>query len=215
MSEQIIKYGSENQQSIEQFQMLLNQHPGKDEVNVNKMANNSQYLPIASIEILLDELYSGLWQAVNFRWQNVANEIIGSIDLQVFHPVAKVWITRTGAASVMIQTARDQEVILANKIKNTLVKDFPHLKTECIKNAAKSLGSRFGRNLNRGADEDVMYLSEIVSQLSENGQQAYELLKSSNLEGKALENMELKIKRANPETMTKIVEYLKTKQNGN
>ena len=41
MSENLIKYGSENQQSIEQFQMLLNQHPGKDEVNINKMANNT------------------------------------------------------------------------------------------------------------------------------------------------------------------------------
>jgi hypothetical protein len=36
------------------------------------------------------------------------------------------------------------------KIKNTLVKDFPHLKAECIKNAAKSLGKYFGRDLNRG-----------------------------------------------------------------
>jgi hypothetical protein len=35
------------------------------------------------------------------------------------------------------------------KITNTLVKDYPHLKAECIKNAAKSFGKWFGRDLNR------------------------------------------------------------------
>lgn len=137
----------------------------------NKMAGNSDYIPISFVETKLDEAFFGLWETSNFQTKVVANEIVGSIELRVFHPVAKVWLTRTGAGSVTIQQNTWQvdeygNYILdekKNKIKapkpkpsdvdakilNTLVRDYPHLKAECIKNAAKSFGKWFGRDLNR------------------------------------------------------------------
>ena len=114
------------------------------------------YLPIAHVEAQLDEIFFGLWQTSNFRWQVVANEIIGSIDLEVYNPVAGCWLKRTGAASVPVQQRSGSAPSDVDaKYKNALVKDFPHLKADCIKNAAKSLGRRFGRDLNRKYDEMI------------------------------------------------------------
>jgi len=151
---------NENAQN-EFFQKLLNDSVDTEHVKVNDMANKSKYLPINIVERNLDEYFQHLWSVCNFNFQVIANEIVGTCELKVFHPFAKMWITRVGAASVMIQT-KGQGSSLENKIKNTLGKDFPHLKAICIKNAAKSLGVVFGRNLNREDDGEFESLSEKV-----------------------------------------------------
>lgn len=151
---------------------ILNANPNPKSVAVNKFANNSLFIPIGEIEMQLDELYYGLWQTRNFKWSVVANEICCSLELWVYHPLLKEWIVRSGAGAAMIQQDAfkkdengnyllDQKTgkrIKINpkpsdvdyKIKNTMVKDFPHAKAEALKNAAKSLGKFFGRDLNRG-----------------------------------------------------------------
>ena len=124
---------------LQGFTTTLNEKPTAEEYKINKLANNSKYIPISHIEMKLDEMFFGLWSTENFHSQVVANEIIGSIDLKVFHPTSGVWLTRTGCAAAMIQQKRDSDITdIGSKIKNTLVKDFPHLKAECIKNAARS-----------------------------------------------------------------------------
>lgn len=146
----------------------LNQKPQSNDVKINERANNSKFLTIGTIEAELDYIYNGLWSTENFRWQVVANEIIGSIDLKVFHPIAMVWLTRTGSASAMIQMNKGSDIQdISAKIKNTLVKDFPHLKAECLKNAAKSLGNRFGRDLNRGNDDDLSKLYDTADYIQD------------------------------------------------
>ena len=99
-----------------------------------------------------------------------------------------------------------------NKIKNTLVKDFPHLKAECLKNAAKSLGVAFGRNLNRGEEDEYQYLSESLPELNELQEQAMTLLGSSTLDNEDAEKVRAKIVRSNNKTLKQVVEYLKNKQ---
>lgn len=141
----------------EGFVRLLNMEPNPNEVRVNKMAGNSNYLPISHIEMQLDEMFQGLWQMRSFNYSVVANEIVGSLELGVFHPILKDWIWRTGAAAVMIQQKKGSEITdIGAKHKNTLVKDFPHLKAECMKNAARSLGRIFGRDLNRTDTDSYM-----------------------------------------------------------
>lgn len=154
--------GVKTYKQIESFVDRLHDAPIKSEIKTNPQANNSEYIPIGIIETKLDNIFAGLWQTKNFRWQVVANEVVGSIELHVFHPVIKEWITREGSGSVMIQMVKGSSVNdVSSKIKNTLVKDFPHLKSECIKNAAKSLGPAFGRALNRITD-DYMPISESI-----------------------------------------------------
>lgn len=139
--------------SLEEFRAQINQKPGRDEVLKNPLANNSLYIPIGVIEAKLDAVYQGLWKTHSYTQQVIANEVTGSLVLEVFHPAGQ-WISRVGTASVMIQMHKGSEVSdgINAKIKNTLVKDIPHLKAECFKNAAKSLGDFFGRSLNRAFD---------------------------------------------------------------
>ena len=135
---------------LEGFQGRLNAAPNKNEVKSNPHAGNSLYLPISYVEMTLDELFFGLWETKDFRWQVAGNEIIGSILLRVFHPVANQWIERTGASATMIRLKKDSHVTdISAKIHNALEMDFPHLKADCIVNAAKSFGVAFGRDLNR------------------------------------------------------------------
>lgn len=139
------------------FTAWLNMPPLKSEIAINAQANNSEYIPIGIVQNKLDELFQGLWKTEKFTTQVYQNEIIGSIELHVFHPVAQCWIVRTGSASVMIQTAKGT----TDKIKNTLVKDYPHLLSECLKSASKTLGASFGRNLNKAiVDQYQPQLSE-------------------------------------------------------
>lgn len=138
-------------QALENFIKIMNQAPSPE---ICRERDKRQYVEIRIIEKLLDELYSGLWSTENFRWNVIANEIVGSIDLKVFHPVAKVWITRTGSGGKQIrmkskENGGDGDITnVRNKLTTALEADFPNLKAVCIHNAAKSLGAVFGRNLN-------------------------------------------------------------------
>lgn len=151
---------------------ILNAKPNQKVIKVNTFANNSKFIPIGEIEMQLDEIFCGLWQTKNFQYSVVANEIVCSVELHVWHPIIKQWIVRTGTGAAMIQqegwkkdeagnyiTSNGKKVkfsppptAVEYKIKNTLVKDFPHAKAEAVKNAAKSFGKFFGRDLNRGDD---------------------------------------------------------------
>lgn len=154
MSEDLTPYANAKQVHLElaeasSLMAQLNQPPAAHEIRQNPMAGNSLYLPIAAVEEKLDYLFRGLWKTHSYIQQVIANEITGSLILEVFHP-AGVWISRIGTAATLIQQQKGSDITdLSAKIKNTLVKDVPHLKAECIKNAAKSLGVAFGRDLNR------------------------------------------------------------------
>lgn len=162
--------------NIQHFQTLgehlkkLAKQPRKDQIKINKLANDAKYIDIATIEELLDYHFKGLWSTENFRWQIIQNEVIASIDLKVWHPEANGWLTRTGTAAWPIMVDRLTEEVKkdmtsqqrnlyatdpANKKPQALVTGFPRLKAECIKNAAKGLGQIFGRNLNRAHEDEL------------------------------------------------------------
>lgn len=151
-----------NIQKREEFLKSINVKPDKTE----KQAG-AEGIPISHLETLLDEVYLGLWQTQNFRTQVVLNEIIGTIDLLVYDPNAKIWICRSGSAAVQIQQASGSAITdIAAKYKNALQKDFPKLETMCLKAAAKRLGKRFGRDLNRKIEDE--YSAEYTPQIELN-----------------------------------------------
>ena len=154
---------------IEQFGTFVNRQPKSEEIKVNKYAGNSKYLPISFIETTLDELFMMDWTTENFQYQVVANELIGSLELVFTHPISGRVIRRVGAAAVPIQMKKGSDVSqFENKIHNTLVKDFPHLKASCLANAARSIGKLFGRDLNR-KDNDTyqpMFLGGVQKEAS-------------------------------------------------
>jgi hypothetical protein len=120
-----------------------------------KTLNGVKYVPVSEVETLLDELYFGLWQVKNLEIKHIANEIVCSLELWVFHPTAQIWICRSGCSAVPMMQKKNSNILdMGAKIKNALVKNVPTAKAEALKNASKSLGKAFGRDLNRDFQDD-------------------------------------------------------------
>lgn len=146
-------------QRCQNFLIRLNQQP--DPKSLEKTPDGKAYtLPISHVEMTLDELFFGLWSTENFTHQLIANEIVGTLELVVTHPVTGTTIRRTGAAAIQIMVDRVPEGVTGvnrnqwaldpnNKKPNALDRDYPKLKAECLKNAAASLGKIFARDINR------------------------------------------------------------------
>lgn len=148
---------------LQEFQRRLNMEPDPKELD-RTPDGKAWSIPISFIEMTLDELYLGLWDTTNYKWSAITNEVQGSIELVVVHPITGREIRRTGAASIVITvdslSKEDKEAMTQqarnlyalnpeNKKPNALDMAFPKLKTECVKNAAQSLGKIFGRDMNR------------------------------------------------------------------
>lgn len=158
--------------SLQKFQTRLNSLPSELAVE-STPDRKAQTVVISHIEMTLDELFFGQWRTENFKWNAIGNEVQGSIELVAVHPVTGFEIRRTGAASIIIMvdkvpdgvtgTERNQWALNpSNKKANALDLAFPKLKSECVKNAAQSLGKIFGRDLNRkNADQYQPYKLQI------------------------------------------------------
>lgn len=150
------------------FHTILNRNPSKDETKVNAHANNSSYLPISFIEMTMDEMFFGLWSTKNFQSKVIINEIVGELEIHYFHPVHKVWLSRVGAAGVQIQQSKGASIDdITKKIKNTLQKDYPHLKADCFRNACLSIGKQFGRDLNREFEDQFQPILKVDTEVEE------------------------------------------------
>ncbi len=196
----------------QKFTEVLNRLPPAESIGATPDGNASTIL-ISHIEMTLDEMFFGLWDTMDFRFQQVANEIVGSILLVVTHPVTGKELKRTGAAAIQIMVdatpddlkynASDPKEVQAkkkrernkwaldveNKKPSALDMSFPKLKAECLKNAAQSLGKVFGRDLNRKISDQHKPLlkttksEEVLNKTKEAIQAASE--KSNNLRAKA------------------------------
>ncbi len=136
---------------LEMFQQKLNTDPPKSAIIKNRQGVD--YLPISYYEIMLDDIYFGQWTTTDLTTQIVANEVIVSLQLNVLHPISGVWLSRTGCgASAIMQNSGASVTDISQKKKNALQKDYPKAKSEALKNAAKSLGKIFGRDIARKSD---------------------------------------------------------------
>jgi len=180
----------DNLEALQKFQQMLNATP--DVAGIEKTPDlKAQTLVISHVETTLDEMFFGHWRTENFKWERMANEVVGSIDLIAIHPISGYEIRRTGAASIIIMVDRAPQNLdnvernrwalnADNKKPNALDLAFPKLKTECLKNAALSLGKLFGRDLNRknkdtykpfklkgsigqGKDKDITFVRELIA----------------------------------------------------
>lgn len=166
----------------ESFNKMLHTEPDPGIIVVNKHANNSKYVPISWLEMKLDEMFFTAWETKNFNTKVVANEIVGELELRVLHPSYLIWITRVGAGAVQIQMVSEAKggsgdiTDIGQKIKNTLTKDYPHLKAECFRNACLSLGKSFGRDLNR--EFDAQYTPILLTKEKKKKEKELDALKS-------------------------------------
>lgn len=135
---------------LENFLGALSRQPS--DKDLDKTPDGKAFtLPIDFVETTLDELFFGMWQTHSFTYNREFNELIGSLVLEVKHPITGDWIKRMGAGGIIIMqdSGATLDQFNSTKKKNALDLSFPKLKAECLKNAAQSLGNIFGRNLNR------------------------------------------------------------------
>lgn len=158
------------QMALAQFNKKLDQNPPEEEIEIRKLAGGrtARYMPIAYVEAKLYEIF-GSYQTRNFETKIIANEVIGSIELIVWHPVLNQWITQTGSAAVMImQKSGAKPSDLDAKYPNAMETGAPHLLSDCLVNAAKRLGKVFGRDLNRQHKRDFQDpIQSSIDQLKE------------------------------------------------
>lgn len=150
---------------LQRFMEIVNGEVEAKKLQAHPILKDCKYLPISHMEMALDEVFFGVWNTTDFRWQVISNEIVASMQLSVFHPLTEKWITRTGAAAIQImvdsipeaeakkmtrQEKNSWAVDIANKKPGALANGgFAKLKAECFKNACISLGRYFGRDVNR------------------------------------------------------------------
>jgi len=146
--------------ALANFNKQLNREPADDEIASRRFSRwnpktrqkepfDYLYLPIGIVENKLMEVF-GWFETRNFTTHIVANEVIGSVELHVYHPIFKRMVCSTGTAAVMItQKSGSTPTDIDAKIMNALETAAPHLLSDCIANAAKRFGKAFGRDLNR------------------------------------------------------------------
>lgn len=181
----VIALNSQNDTDIlvklQKFQKLLHKDPLPESIDKTPDGRAST-VTISFIEMLLDKFFFGQWSIENFKWSAITNEVQGSLELVIVHPISGREIRRTGAASVVIMVDKVPDDIKnnsqdrnswalnpQNKKPNALDMAFPKLKSECIKNAAQSLGKIFGRDLNRKKSSEYSPLvnGELMPKLSD------------------------------------------------
>jgi hypothetical protein len=159
---------------LQNYSKLNNQKVEEGKLKEHPFVRGTRYLPISYMEMALDRIYFGLWSTENFRWEVAMNEIVASMDVKVFHPVQKAWISRTGAAALKVMTDKIPEEMASTMSKQDMNKwhlntenkkpnaleagGFAKLKAECFKNAVQSLGKYFGRDANRKFEDEFRML---------------------------------------------------------
>ena len=130
-----------------QFMHRLNRKPSKNEIE-QKMGKT--YIPISILEAKLDSFFNGAWSTKNISTTIVGNELVVSLELHFYHPKLDTWLCRVGVGASMVMQKRDSAISdIDAKIKNALEMDAPNAKSKAFKNAVKSIGKAFGRDLMR------------------------------------------------------------------
>jgi hypothetical protein len=149
------------------FKAILMSEPPEQWIKVNKYANNSRYLPIDKVELLLDRIYKK-WRVEVKAQGHSFNGVWVSIRLHVFNPVSNEWDWNDGTGAEEIQVkAGSSPADLANINKGALSMAYPKAESEAIKDASHKFGRIFGRDLNR---KDLEGFAPSATLLSRNQQ---------------------------------------------
>lgn len=164
--------------AAENFLKKINEAPPENELRPTP-DGQARSLPISFVQMKLDEIYIGQWGTSKLELTIFGNEIMGNLVLWVIHPITGLKIERPGTAAIQItvdavpdDVKKDKKaknawaLDMQNKKPNALKLSAPKLKSECIKNAAATLGKVFGRDINRKMEDvdtyEAIYSDEIA-----------------------------------------------------
>jgi hypothetical protein len=138
-----------------ELNILLNQEPRAEWVQVNKFANNTKYIPIHIVEYLLTSIYTK-WRVEIKSVHIIANSVAVTVRLYVLDPVSNEWDWQDGIGASPIQTEKGAAATDFTKVNTSAVQmAAPAAESYAIKDAAEKLGKLFGKDLNR---KDVVNL---------------------------------------------------------
>ena len=137
--------------SQEKFNALLSRNPRKSEIVKER---NGDSIPISILEKKMDDLFgAGNWSREVVQSYREINEFIVVLHVSYIHPVTGRECKRSGIGAVPIQvTKNDTEMGPLNvekKKPQALQYNAPAAQGFAFKNAVKSLGKWFGRDLLR------------------------------------------------------------------
>lgn len=120
------------------------------------------YLPITAVERLLDGLFDG-WNPEILREGVAVNGFYVVVRLKAKIPQSDEYLVADGIGFAEFQTQKGAAPTDFTKLMSSAgVMTVPKAKAEAIKNAAKSFGNLFGRNLARNDDRAELEL-EVVN----------------------------------------------------
>jgi len=143
-SEKVIKMAN-----LDEFNTLINQNPPVKWIKTNPYANNSKYLPIDKVELLLRKIYKDVDIEV-LREGVMFNALYVTVRIHYTHPVTGEKGFKDGTGAKQIQTKKGSSPSdMANINNNAVEMALPIAKTNAIKDATHTLGRIFGGDLNR------------------------------------------------------------------
>lgn len=117
---------------------------------------NFDYLPITAVERLLDGLFDG-WNPEIKMVNPVINGIYVVVKLSAKIPNSDKILTADGIGFAEFQTRKGAAPTdFTQLMQSAGVLAVPRAKSEAIKNAAKSFGNLFGRNIGRKDDNSIV-----------------------------------------------------------
>lgn len=134
------------------YKSILDTRPPKEIIKRHEYGK-FDYLPITAVERLLDGLFDG-WSVEILREGHVVNGFYVVVRLRAKLPNSDKMLVADGIGSAEFQTTKGSSPTDFNNIMpSALVLAIPRAKAEAVKNAAKSFGNLFGRNLTRKDDQ--------------------------------------------------------------
>lgn len=135
--------------NLDEFNVLINQQPPAKWIKTNPFANNSKYLPIDKVELLLRKIYKDVDIEV-LRESVMFNSVTVTVRVHYTHPVTGQKGFKDGVGAKQIQTKKGSSPAdFANINNNAVEMALPIAKTNSIKDACHTLGRIFGGDLNR------------------------------------------------------------------
>ena len=133
----------------DKFNLLVNQEPPQKLIKQNKFANNSNYLPIGTIEVMLQKMF-GIFKIEVLRESQMFNAVCVTIRFHYQHPIDGQWYFHDGVGACQIQTKKGSSPAEMQDINNgAVMMALPIAKSYAIKDAVDHIGKLFGRDLNR------------------------------------------------------------------
>lgn len=135
----------------DQLKQILNVEPPQQWIKTNPYANNTKYLPIDKVEMLMDSIFQD-WKVEVLKTAQLFNAIEVTVRVHYVNPLNGNWYFHDGVGAKELQTKKDSghlKVDFSNINKSAVEMALPIAKSTAIKDACDHLGKIFGRDLGR------------------------------------------------------------------